>query len=161
MKALSIMPAAASLVLAACGARLTVGFVDAPDAGDLDEGGRPPPPFAEDAGRREASAPSPGCADKNCSDFCLPCEDDAAACPPASVFHVCSSMGQCLPEQPGCIVIQELDGALPPATYVPCAGRACGAACTSCEVGTAGCSSPVTGVCQVDGVCAAGSADCR
>jgi hypothetical protein len=153
----------AMLVLAACGARVTVGFVDAPDAGGLEgEGGPPPPPpFGGDASRPEATAPSPGCADKLCGAFCTPCEDDASACPPASIFHVCSSMGECLPEQPGCVVIHEIDGAPPPATYVPCAGRACGAVCPSCAPNTPGCPAPVFGVCLADGACGAAPAECR
>lgn len=150
----------ASLIVAACGTRVAVAFVDSP-GGDPEVDGAPPPPFTNDASRREAAAPSPGCADKSCGEPCSPCTaGDASACPPPAVFHVCSSQGECLPEQPGCVVIQELDGATSAPTYVPCAGRACGATCTSCDPGSAACS-PSLGVCQVDGVCAAGSAECR
>lgn len=158
---LTPLVALAALAFAACGARVSVGFVDVPDGGDLPaETGPPepqPPPFAIDAARRETSAPSPGCAEKQCADFCTPCKDDGAMCPPASVFHVCSGFGDCLPEQPRCVVIQELDAEAPSQAYVPCAGRACGAACTSCT----SCSSPIAGFCQVDGMCAALPADCR
>ena len=151
----SIAPLAvgAALVLAACGARVTVGFVDAPDAGGLSG---EPPPFAADAARRE-----PGCADKGCGDFCTPCDGDASTCAPPSVFHVCSSEGLCLPEQPGCVVIQELDGAPATAAYVPCAGLACAAACTSCDPTTSTCPSPTAGNCQGDGACAALPASCQ
>ena len=70
---------AAAFVLVACGARVSVGVVDVADEGGLTgEGGSPTPPFAEDASRPETSAPSPGCDDKNCGDFCSPCEADAA-----------------------------------------------------------------------------------
>ena len=148
-----------SLAMAACGARVAVGFTDEPDAGDVTADGSSPPSFAGDAARRETSAPSPGCSDKACGDFCTPCESDAATCPPASVFHVCSNEALCLAAQPGCLVIQELDGAPPPASYVPCAGRACGAACTSCD--PARCTPPAPAICQADGACRALTADCR
>jgi hypothetical protein len=141
---------------------VAVGFADVPDPlTGIEDGGAQPPPFSEDASRPDTGPPSPGCADKGCGEFCKPpCEGDAASCPPPSVFHVCSSTGRCLPEQPGCAVIQNLDAGEKP-SYVPCAGIACGTGCVSCMPGSSGCTSPSLGVCHADGSCGPFPAGCQ
>lgn len=149
------------LVVASCGSRIAVGFADGSDPqGGLTDAASQPPPFTNDAGLPQQGPSSPNCDDKQCGAFCKPpCEDDAAFCPPPPVFHVCNVTGECLPEQPACAVIQELDGGRS-STYVPCAGIACGTGCISCLPGTAGCTSPSLGVCHADGSCGSFPATC-
>jgi hypothetical protein len=166
MRAVLFLLLGASLVLGACGNRVSVGFVETPGRqGEASsDGGSPPLLMSDasplDASRREAGIPSAGCDNKDCGDYCTPCEDPSQPCAPAKVFHVCSAHGQCVPEQPGCVVIQELDGAPGAQPFVPCAGLSCGAPCPTCNPSRGACSGQADGFCQVDGTCAALAAEC-
>jgi hypothetical protein len=153
-RVMAIAGLVASLALA-CGERVSVGFVDVPEAGKFVEDGGPPP-FAFDAASAENRVPSAACTNLQCGDFCEPCDPDAATCLSA-VFHVCDIHRECVPAQPGCPSISDSDSGL----YVPCAGRTCGAPCTECDPTSADCPSPARGVCHVRGACADTPPDCR
>jgi hypothetical protein len=150
--------------LVACGARVTVGFLDGEpspaEALDLADAGDVMTFVPADAGLDalpRVEPPSPGCTNKVCGALCTPpCERDSGSCPPPSVFHACSEDGLCLPEDPSCgPVISVADAG----KQVPCVGLSCGAPCRPCREGAPGCT-PASGptVCRASGECGAPSA---
>lgn len=167
-RAVIVLACGVALAASACGARVTIGeLTPEPDGGGgssgssgssgsvfdpVDGGGADAAPL--DGGGSDAGGYQP-CAGKTCGSGCTICAPGDTTCAETAVIKYCDDKGACAPTVPVCGA-QDGGGA-----YVPCAGKACGAACTICEPGVPGCfETAVLKYCNKAGVCSPSPPGC-